>query len=242
MDNTLIYTIITGVLSLAGIYLTKVGAKSDLNGAIKMLKDLVSTQENEINILRHKNEKDEKEDFFKKSFKNIVASTASLTINNDSLVKDNNTIVSVLTFYSKQIAEYGLKFHFSDFRNNPVFSKNAFYTYLRSDLDSIMLIFIHLLADGIKEERAYMHGNQVVSIGFIEYMATIDKANKEPDLFAYNEILITDLVANGLDETKLLTKFVTYIENFINSFKKKYKEFSGLMLYDDYLKEKCNVV
>jgi hypothetical protein len=202
-----------------------------------LVNESIADLRNCVNKLNDSDEKKKKAEAFRQQFRNDMNEKASYKINNSDVIPENRSVVSALTEFSKDMADFGIKFFYSDYRKSSNSTEIDFYNYLKVDIDTILYNFLQVLGSGSVEDKAFKSGNRVIQIGLVEFVKTKDKGSKEPDCFSYSELLVMRLIKDGLDEIEFAKVFLTYLDNFFESFKKKYKEFSKLKSYDEHIQK-----
>jgi hypothetical protein len=231
--DTLIINLGTTIFSGIVGYLVK-RQNSISSAEIKLMKVKIIQLESDNEELKQKATKNENIHIFEQDMINSITDTAIMKmIESENLSKDY-AVVAAITDYFKGIANFALDFFKSDLRYNSNISSEDFYKQLETRVNTIMYKLLVIVRKEIDEEKSIKHGNSIVPIKFIEYFGTDDDSKrKEVDCFAINKILITELVKNGLDETKLKKKFIKYTTDFMSIFKDKYASFIKFKNYEE---------
>jgi len=246
MNKNDIIQILSNVFILVVAYITKKisdKSKSEIrqsNAEIRVMKLELGEHSLDIQQLKDSDDSNKKKHAFDSDLLNAIIGKASTKINENDTLSDNFVISSSLTAYFEKIAEFAQMFNNSNLRRNTNITVEEFKSHLTLFINSYMYFFINQLETGIKDEKGFITGNKLNYIKFSEYFATINKNRKEPDCFAFNENLTSDLAHNGLTEKTLKQKFITYTSQFIDEFKRTYKSFNELEDYDKLLEKTIN--
>jgi hypothetical protein len=230
MDNSIILALITLVGAIVGTWL-KLRAE---NKKFEVKESLWKEEQAEHGIaiarLESLLKKHIDNEVFRMNFRNAISKIASTKINNSELFSSSEILTKAITDFATKIAEFGIKFNYSDLRYSKDTTKNDFKFLLKTDLDSILYDFLDILKQGIIKDKAYRLNSKIHPITITSYLILVN--DKEPGCMQMTELLLIRLVQNGLNEITLQEIFINYLDNFIFKLKDKLQEFNALPDYD----------
>jgi hypothetical protein len=232
MDNSIILALITLVGAVVGTWLKLKNENKKFEVKENLWKEEQAEHGIAIGRLESLLKKHIDNELFRMNFRNAIAKIAATKINNSELFSSSEILTKAITDFSIRMAEFGIKFNYSDLRCSKEHTENDFKFYLKTDIDSMIYDFLDILKQGILVEKAFKIGNKIHPISITGYLILVDMNNKEPGCMQLTELLLIRLVQNGLNEEKLQDIFINYIDSFIFKLKDKLQEFFALPDYD----------
>jgi len=243
IDPSIGIAVVSGVFGIIQAFLSKNKEKKN-EAQMNLIKESIATNSNYIDILKSKADKNEEDHNLRRDLKNLVNEISTNKIVESELLVENMRLVSSLIDYFDSISDFSLKFYYADWRYSEKITTKQFETYLQFNLDAIMLKFINALNMYVTDEKSIKAGNNFHYTNFTEFFATALKDSNQTDCFGYNKKLSNELALNGFDDkgNDVKTKFIEYVNNWMDTFKDIFKRYYKLEDYDAVIEKRAEFI
>jgi hypothetical protein len=210
-------------------YITK-KANDESKAEIRMLKNMQADTQLRQDRQEYEIKHNKEGHYFRKELCNDVTVTAAIKIIESEAIPARVDLSDALTSYFNQLSEFALTFFYSPLRTDARITEEFLRRFITVNFNPEFRKLDEFFKTKIKDEKCIVVGNSKKCVEFYEYLNF--KFDKKPNIYDYNELLISRLVINGINEAELKKIFVTYTDNFLNEFKDKLVRFNKLKDFD----------
>lgn len=245
MDKEIIALIITVLGGIVANWIKNAQTERKFNVKESLLNEKLAEHDVVIQKLEDQLRKSQEGEKFRMEFRDEIAKRVSRKVNNSEILKGNEIThfwANELTEFGKDIAEFGIKFFYSEFRYRKKSTEIDFRRLLKDDLDSILAGLFNSITANYENDKAFKINNKTHSISLAKYIIYNDNLSSEFGILKRSNQLLDRLIKNGLTEVTIFNVFLEYIEDFIEVLKHNIVNYCNLEDYDTYFDKNIDVV